>query len=360
MKTKLILCMLLIVTLLITGCNTSVVPPNLPNDSDTSDTGGETGSETTGGGTTDTESTFYEETTSAPPERIEPDPNRPYLITNLGRYVYCDERSRDIEFQYRSIKDVNPVEELVFYPYDSYKDETKDATRKLTFNGRETEVKYRETQRYNGEASSLHSLYYNRDLYYDEQSKTSFRYLEDTGLLIWCNRSMTDQERNTSPRLSAEEATYIANRFFTEQLGADWYGEYELDSEVVWSGAQFTKYYRVDYTKEIHGYKTKDQISVCVSALGDVLYYDASYAGLFEGYEDIYTLEMIQAAETDLLEAVDRLGLYMEIYETVLDMTASGDLLLIIRGSVCVYDPFYDEYDYYGNDFAIVIEKPTE
>ena len=51
MKTKLILCMLLIVALLMTGCNTSVIPPDLPHDSDSSDTGGETGSETTGGDT---------------------------------------------------------------------------------------------------------------------------------------------------------------------------------------------------------------------------------------------------------------------------------------------------------------------
>jgi len=360
MKTKLILCMLLIVALLMTGCNTSVIPPDLPHDSDSSDTGGETGSETTGGDTTDTESVFDEETTAAPPEWVEPDPNRPYLITDSGRYVYCDQRDSDIEFQYRSMKEVNPVEERVFYPYDSYKDETNDATRKLTFNGRETEVQYKESRSYNGEASSLHSLYYNCDFYYDEQSKTTFQYLQDTGLLVWCNRSMTDQEKNVSPRLSAEEATYIANRFFTEQLGSDWYGKYELNREVVWSGGQFAKYYRVDYTKEIHGYKTKDEISVCVSALGDVLYYDASYAGLFEGYEDIYTLEMIQAAETDLLDAMDRLRLDMEVYETVLDMTTSGDLLLIIRVTVSVYDVWLDDYNYYGNDFAVVIEKPTE
>lgn len=212
--------------------------------------------------------------------------------------------------------------------------ELETSTYKNPFSDTE-ELKYSRSEcTYAGDTATEYGKYYSLyDVYLSD--KEEFTVLRGTDLV--CYYYTSDRDYETEVQLTDDEAKAIADEFLIKILGEDIVAGF---SKVVSRKDTIGLYaYGVAYSKPINGYETDEILSIFIGKSGKVVAYNGYNVCKYEGKEELFASEKIEAAKTALTDKINSLNLSnLEIGRTFITTNADGELYLRIDIS---YD---DEY----------------
>lgn len=300
--------------------------------------------------TEETDSVESPETATEPAETEEsaeatkPVAPKEYLTTPSGQYVYSGRLSEGLgpshsgDYRY---KDYHELKFLSLLDLQNHADDTKSPNKTFSLFGADIPLTLVTSMRGSGDFAELPLVekFGNYDVYQDQDGNRYYLRASDSALLKY--RAGRDGKTSADGNCSPERAIQIANDFVGQILGEAAMGGYTVcESPKV----MFDKYW-VSYDKHLHGYRTTDEITVCVNMDGSIDSYTGLYVSLYDEVASRLTEDVIEAAEEDLLSALaSNQIVHLRVGAKNLEIDIHGNIYLTLYAEHGDQGQYYDVF----------------
>lgn len=247
---------------------------------------------------------------SAPSDKEESAQDYPEIPTDIkfvttfsGKYIYSDQAymgvvlPNGVRYDVKSASEIGLINRVI----STSKYHREDVVENLTFNmfDEDISLEYMNSYICDGDVCEAIRKYENVNQYKGRE-RTMYKFSSATNQLIY----YYDPDIESNGRISEEEALSIGITFIESQLGEGYLSHYSRSSSGPYDGK-----YSFTFTRELCGFPTTDQVKVVVAFSGELVMYRINHLGLYDQFEDTFTVADVENTCNELLFALYDAGI---------------------------------------------------